>query len=136
MNRLLVLGEAHERVRWIDALLGRLGPTPKFTDRASSIAECDGLVVVDDGGSDGFAAIQSALALRESHPGLPIAVVTPLDSKWSDNECLVRSQRHPGRSDTRKFRISGERVRAVLQADESQFEVSISDDAICFEYHE
>lgn len=136
MKRLLVLGTTGVRDRWVEDLLLRLNPQPRFAHAESATSDCDGLLVVDDGSSDGFAAMRSALALRDSHPGLPIAVVTPLDSRWSKNECLVRSQRRPGIAQSQKFRIGEERVRALMQSGEPQFDVSISDDAICFEYHE
>lgn len=135
MKRLLVLGAA-ERARWLESLLGRIDPKPRFGHAESANLDCDSLLVVDDGGTDGFAAIQSALALREARPGLPIAVVRTLDGDWPDHECLTRSRCHPGTQAGGKRRIGGKQLSSLMGLADVEFDVSIDTDAITFEYHE
>lgn len=136
MKRLMLLGSGTARTGWIERVLSGLEPRPAVLAGTMAVTDCDGLLVVDDGSPQGFDAIRKALALRESHPRLPIAVVTSLDADWSDGECLARSESRVAVGGARIRHSSADRIRRLAGGWHDGFDVRIAADAITFEYQE
>lgn len=134
MNRLLVLGDGGLQARWLHQLLAGLRPSPRYSSHAADgVADCGGLLILDDGGEAGARALLSALTVRESNPEVPLAVIRSIDRSWSDAEALTRSLA-AGRDAGAPLRISEARMRAAISAARREFNVRISPDAIQFEY--
>jgi|GEM_PF-5264489 len=135
MKHVMVLGSAGRHEQWLEELFNQLPSRPRFSSSDYLSDDCDGLLVVDNGSLDGFSAIRSALALRDQRPGLPIAVVTTLDGKWSESECLARSQRRPGEGSPTRFNIREHELRDFLGHNPPTIEVTLDSEAVLFEYN-
>ena len=93
---------------------------------------CDAVLVMNDGRDQGATSLHSALELRNSKPGLPIAVLTLLDADEDDDEALVRGLSLPSKGQDRMMRI--EQLQGLMQARRDYVRTQVTEEAVTFEY--
>lgn len=133
MSMLHVIDSAPRQKNWLHQTLSELGPSINIDRLDSANCDCAGLLVIDNGTDNDLLAVKSALELRQTRPGLMIAVVKLLDKDSSDGECLVRSRCTTDDHDNR-LHMEATHAKALFRTMTPDFEVQIEPDAITFEY--
>lgn len=135
MKRRVIIGEPAQHELWLNHILVDIFPDPRVAEEVGRLDDCDEVLVINDGSDAGITAIKSVLELRERRPTLRVAVVTTLQAKWSDTECLARSVPDLSHIDPNRFYIAESGLRHLMTSLDARVEVTIEDHAINFEYH-
>jgi len=141
MSKLLVLdyGNGHTRDSgWLERVLGGSGCELQKSSSANDDdlnSQCDAVLVVDDGDTNGVAALHSALRMRRCSPELPIAVIKPISSNWTETEATAYGVSDFASANQVNARLSTNQVSEMFSGvDQRHIDMRISDGAILFEY--